>query len=57
MEFTQNLGYTYGSRVIEPVDLLFSEYYFYLAAFIGNIDRENVFENPDDLFPSIYQLG
>ena len=51
------MGYTYGSRVIEPVDLLFSEYYFYLAAFIGNIDRENVFENPDDLFPSIYQLG
>ena len=43
-------------RVIEPVGLLFSEYYFYLAAFIRNIDRENVFENPDDLFPTIYRL-
>ena len=43
-------------RVIEPVGLLSSEYYFYLAAFIRNIDRENVFENPDDLFPTIYRL-
>ena len=43
-------------RVLEPVGLLFSEYYFYLAAFIRNIDRENVFENPDDLFPTIYRL-
>lgn len=43
-------------RVIEPVGLLFSEYYFYLAAFIRNIDRENFFENPDDLFPTIYRL-
>ena len=43
-------------RVIEPVGLLFSEYYFYLAAFIRNIDRESVFENPDDIFPTIYRL-
>lgn len=43
-------------REIEPVGLLFSEYYFYLAAFIRNIDRENFFENPDDLFPTIYRL-
>lgn len=43
-------------RVIEPVGLLFSEYYFYLAAFIRNIDKNAAFENPDDHFPTIYRL-
>ena len=44
------------SRVIEPVGILFSEYYFYLAAFIRNIDREQIFDNPNDLFPTIYRI-
>lgn len=43
-------------RVIEPVGLMFSEYYFYLVAFIRNIDRQEAFENPDDLFPTIYRV-
>ena len=43
-------------RIIEPVGLLFSEYYFYLAAFIRNIDKKAEFDNPDDLFPTIYRL-
>ena len=43
-------------RVIEPVGLMFSEYYFYLVAFIRNIDRKAEFENPDDLFPTIYRV-
>lgn len=43
-------------RVIEPVGLLFSEYYFYLAAFIRNIDKKAEFDNPGDLFPTIYRL-
>ena len=32
---------------------MFSEYYFYLSAFLEN--KEN-FENPDDLFPTIYRI-
>ena len=32
-------------RTIEPVGILFSEYYFYLAAFLRNIDREKEFTN------------
>lgn len=44
------------TRRIEPVGLLFSEYYFYLAAFIRDIDRAKEFENPDDLFPTIYRV-
>lgn len=44
------------SRKIEPVGLLFSEYYFYLVAFIRDIDRQQAFENPDDLYPTIYRV-
>lgn len=44
------------ARMVEPVGLLFSEYYFYLVGFIRNIDRRKEFENPDDLFPTIYRV-
>ncbi len=40
-------------RRIQPVGIMFSEYYFYLAAFLE--DKAN-FENPDDLFPTIYRV-
>ncbi len=43
-------------REIEPVGIMFSEYYFYLTAFIRNIDKGSEFENPDDLFPTIYRI-
>lgn len=43
-------------RTIEPAGLMFSEYYFYLVGFIRNIDRKQAFENPDDLFPTIYRV-
>lgn len=43
-------------RTVEPVGLMFSEYYFYLVAFIRDIDRKEAFENPDDLFPTIYRV-
>lgn len=44
------------TRTVEPVGLMFSEYYFYLVAFIRDIDRQAAFENPDDLFPTIYRV-
>ena len=40
-------------RKIKPVGIMFSEYYFYLTAFLK--DKEN-FENPDDMFPTIYRI-
>lgn len=43
-------------RTIEPVGIMFSEYYFYLAAFIRDIDKEQAFENADDLYPTIYRI-
>ena len=44
------------TRLIEPAGLMFSEYYFYLVGFIRDIDREQEFHNPDDLFPTIYRV-
>ena len=43
-------------RIIDPVGLMFSEYYFYLLAHIENIDKEKYFCNKDDLYPTIYRL-
>lgn len=40
-------------RRVQPVGLMFSEYYFYLTAFLENKEG---FENPDDLFPTIYRI-
>lgn len=43
-------------RRLEPLAILFSEYYFYLVGFIEGIDKEKAFENPDDIFPTIYRI-
>lgn len=43
-------------RTLHPVGLMFSEFYFYLTAFIEDIDRTEHFENPDDLSPTIYRV-
>lgn len=40
-------------RRVQPVGIMFSEYYFYLTAFLE--DRDD-FENPGDLFPTIYRI-
>lgn len=40
-------------RRVQPVGIMFSEYYFYLTAFLEN---KATFENPDDLFPTIYRI-
>ena len=43
-------------RRLQPVGLLFSEYYFYLTAFIEDIDRAAHFDNAEDPFPTIYRV-
>lgn len=44
------------TRKVKPVGVMFSEFYFYLTAFIEDIDKEKEFENPDDMFPTIYRV-
>ncbi len=41
------------TRLVQPVGLMFSEYYFYLTAFLEN---KQSFENPNDFFPTIYRI-
>lgn len=43
-------------RRIQPVGIMVSEYYFYLTAFIADINKQEHFDNPDDLFPTIYRI-
>lgn len=52
----EKIGGKVVQRTIEPVGLIFSEYYFYLVGFLRNIDKQEIFENPDDLFPTIYRV-
>ena len=53
IEYERMKGPKYVRRRIQPVGLMFSEYYFYLTAFLE--DKAD-FENPDDLFPTIYRV-
>ena len=43
-------------RVLEPVGLMFSEFYFYVVGFLRNINKKEMFENPNDAFPTIYRI-
>ncbi|MFT3952736.1 MAG: WYL domain-containing protein [Oscillospiraceae bacterium] len=47
---------TVVERIVKPAGLMFSEFYFYLTAFIEDIDREKVFDNAEDTFPTIYRI-
>ena len=51
IEYERMKGPQCVRRRIQPVGLMFSEYYFYLTAFL---EDKTDFENPDDLFPTIY---
>lgn len=43
-------------RRLQPMAIMFSEFYFYLVGFIMDIDKEKAFQNPDDPFPTIYRI-
>ena len=44
------------NRRLEPLAILFSDYYFYLVGFIEDIDRDATFQNADDPYPTIYRI-
>lgn len=52
----EKIGGKIVQRTIQPAGLMFSEYYFYLVGFLQNVDKQKEFENPDDLFPTIYRI-
>jgi predicted DNA-binding transcriptional regulator YafY len=43
-------------RKVKPVAIMFSEYYFYLTAFIDDEDVRKDFEVLNDSFPTIYRI-
>lgn len=43
-------------RKVKPVGVMFSEFYYYLPAYIEGIDKQQEFKNPDDDFPTIYRI-
>lgn len=43
-------------RKVKPVSIMFSEYYFYMTAFIDGKEARETFEVLDDAFPTIYRI-
>ncbi len=43
-------------RILEPLGVIFSEYYFYLAGNIKNIDKDKYFEIKGDENPTMYRI-
>lgn len=56
IQYTKMKEKTTVERKLEPLAIMFSEYYFYLVGFIEDIDKEKAFENADDPFPTIYRI-
>ena len=49
-------GTTIKHRSVEPLAIMFSEYYFYLAGRLRDIDKEAAFAEPNDAYPTIYRI-
>lgn len=43
-------------RRVKPVGVMFSEFYYYLTAYIDGIDSNQKFQNPENTFPTIYRI-
>lgn len=56
MQYKRLKGKVLVKRRLEPLAILFSEFYFYLVGFIEDIDKEKEFENANDPFPTIYRI-
>lgn len=49
-------GTSVKTRKLKPLAIMFSEYYFYLTAFIDDLKVKENFRVIDDLFPTIYRI-
>lgn len=49
-------GKTGHERIVKPLGIMFSEYYFYLVAVLETVNRQTQFNNPDDVNPTIYRI-
>ena len=56
LEYSKLKGPETVARVVEPVGLMFSEYYFYLVAYIRDGKERKSFDEVGDLYPAIYRV-
>ena len=55
--FYKGIKGTHGhERIVDPLAIMFSEYYFYLVGIVESVNHKTNFENPDDIFPTIYRV-
>ncbi len=45
-----------SKRKVLPAGVMFSEFYFYMPAYIEDIDKETHFDNSKDPYPTIYRI-
>ncbi len=56
IDYARLKGASTVHRRLQPVGIMVSEYYFYLTAFIDDIDKTEHFDDPGDLRPTIYRI-
>lgn len=56
IEYARIKDHALIKRKLKPVAIMFSEYYFYLTAFIDDEAIRKDFEITDDTFPTIYRM-
>lgn len=56
MDYLRTKDKTVVHRKVQPVAILFSEYYFYLTAFIDDEEVRKDFDVLNDSFPTIYRI-
>ncbi len=56
MDYLRTKDKTVVTRKVKPVAIMFSEYYFYLTAFIDDKEIQKDFDVINDSFPTIYRI-
>lgn len=56
IDYTRTKDRSVVTRKLKPVAIMFSEYYFYLAAFIDDEEVRQDFDVINDSFPTIYRV-
>lgn len=56
MDYLRTIDKTVVKRKVKPVAIMFSEYYFYLTAFIEDKEIQKNFDVINDSFPTIYRI-
>lgn len=56
MDYERTKDKAVVKRKVKPLAIMFSEYYFYLTAFIEDEELQKYFDTANDAFPTIYRI-